>query len=347
MPSLPEIRHESPKLSPDAVHEAERHVLTCADCAAKVRKYQQLVSGLCRVNASGAARPRGDCPTGNGVDWREVAAGMWPELKAKQLISHAALCDHCGPLLRAATSASDNLSPQEEGAQAEAKAFQRPSSIRPLMGFSRRPRPFIKWLVPAGAFMVILGVLAATRTSPKARLSGPEFAEFAVTTHRHHAQGSLALDVRTDSQQVLNEWFRAKSQVPLTLPASPAVPGEERPYRLQGARLVQVGGTTAAYIAYQMKPGIAGLMVTPDSVSVASGGVEVDFRKVSFHYSMVDGYRVVTWTVHGLTYGLVSQEGDSTQQSCMVCHSPMGDRDLSRIPTPFATKRSGASPIFQ
>ena len=88
-------------------------------------------------------------------------------------------------------------------------------------------------------------------------------------------------------------------------------------------------------------------MVTPDSVAVASGGVEVDYKKVSFHYSMVEGYRVVTWTVHGLTYGLVSQEGNSTQQSCMVCHSPMRDRDLSRIPTPFAAKGNVVEPIFQ
>jgi hypothetical protein len=40
-----------------------------------------------------------DCPYDEDVDWHEVAAGLWPELKAKQLIMHAALCDHCGPLL--------------------------------------------------------------------------------------------------------------------------------------------------------------------------------------------------------------------------------------------------------
>jgi hypothetical protein len=33
---------------------------------------------------------------------------------------------------------------------------------------------------------------------------------------------------------------------------------------------------------------------------------------------MVQGYKVVTWSIHGLTYGLVSREGNQTQQSCMV-----------------------------
>jgi len=47
------------------------------------------------------ALPRGvECP--EDVDWNEVAAGHWPELKATQLMMRAALCEHCGPLLRAA-----------------------------------------------------------------------------------------------------------------------------------------------------------------------------------------------------------------------------------------------------
>ena len=110
---------------------------------------------------------------------------------------------------------------------------------------------------------------------------------------------------------------------------------------------MQVGGKTAAYIAYQMQTGPVSLMVTPDSVAVASGGVEVNFKKVSFHYGMVEGYKVVTWSLHGLTYALVSQEGNSTQQSCMVCHSAMRDRDLSHTPTPLDTAGNAVGPVLQ
>jgi hypothetical protein len=105
---------------------------------------------------------------------------------------------------------------------------------------------------------------------------------------------------------------------------------------------VQVGGKSAALIAYQMQTGPVSLMVTPDSVAVASGGVGVDYKKVSFHYRMVEGYKVVTWSLHGNTYALVSQEGNSTQRSCMVCHSAMRDRDLSQTPTPLR-----AEPVLQ
>jgi anti-sigma factor RsiW len=194
------------------------------------------------------------------------------------------------------------------------------------------------------ALMLVFAALITMPSSP-APLSGPKFAEFAVSTHRQYAQGRLALDIRSESQQTVNEWFRAKSQFSVALPASPAAPGEERPFRLEGARLVQVAGKPAAFIAYQMQTpklqtallqtASASLLVTPDSAAAASGGIEVDFTKVSFHYATVAGYKVVTWSLHGLTYALVSQESNSTQRSCMVCHSAMRDRDLSQTPTPL------------
>ena len=55
---------------------------------------------------------------------------------------------------------------------------------------------------------------------------------------------------------------------------------------------------------------------------------------------MVDGYKVVTWSLHGLTYALVSEEGNDTQKSCMVCHSAMRDRDLNHTSTPLHQQSS-------
>jgi anti-sigma factor RsiW len=329
-------------LSRDSVREAERHVESCGDCSRKVSKYRQLVNRSSNVVVSEAAPPGADCPKDEDVNWHEVAAGLWPEAKAKQLIMHAALCDHCGPLLRAATSVDDDPTPQEEKLLAELKAPSRPDPVpRPVRPSAQR-WPYMRWLVPAVALILIVAGLVIWSSSSPKPLSGAKFAEFAVKTHRLYAQGGLALDVRSDSQQTLNEWFKAKSPFSLALPASPPAPGEERPYRLEGARLVQVGSKGAMYIAYQMETGPASLMVTPDSVAVASGGVRVDFKKVSFHYRMVEGYKVVTWSLRGRTYALVSQEGNSTQRSCMVCHSPMRDRDLTQTPTPLH-----AQPVLQ
>jgi anti-sigma factor RsiW len=319
-----------------------------------VSKYRQLVNRFSNVVVSEAGLPGPECPKEKDVDWHEVAAGLWPDLKTTQLITHAADCEHCGPLLHAAASLHCDPTRQEEELLGELKALARPAmkEDRGSISVDRLPIPawqrFLRWklLVPAVALMMI-AVSLGTRMLVQSAISGSELAELAVSVHRQHAQGKLALDVRSDSQQKLNEWFRAKSQFSLALPASPAAPGEERPYRLEGARLLQVGGKTAVYIAYQMQTSPVSLMVTPDSVAVASGGVTVDFKNVSFHYSMVEGYKVVTWSVHGLTYALVSQEGNSTQRSCMVCHSAMKDRDLTNTPTPLRVEGNTVVPIRQ
>jgi anti-sigma factor RsiW len=342
VPWSTESGQEPHGLSSGAVREAELHVQSCVDCSSKVSKYRKLVGQLSNVVVSKVALPGADCPRDQDVDWLDVAAGRWPELKARQLIMHAALCDHCGPLLRAATLVDDDPSAEEERLLAELK----PPS-RPELTLQRVPPPqprsgFMRWLVPAMAAILSGGVLATIWVTLSAPLSGAQYAAFAVATGRQYAQGNLALDFRTDSQQTLNEWFKATLPFSLALPASPAAPGEERPYRLEGARLVRVGRKGAVFIGYQLPTGLASLMVTPDSVAVASGGVQVSYKKVTFHYSMVEGYKVVTWSLHGLTYALVSQEGNNTQRSCMVCHSAMRDRDLSQTPTPL-----GAQPALQ
>ena len=325
-----QVLHE---VSPKAIREAERHAESCVDCSKKVAKYRKLLGRLANVAVSGVGPPGAACP--KDIDWFDVAAGLRPKFKARQLIMHAALCDHCGPLLRTATFLDHPPTPEEELLLAELKPPSRPDLTSQRLP-PPPPRPgFMRWLVPAVAMILIVVAIVTLWPTP---LSGAKYADFAVKTHRQYAQGNLALDIRSDSQETLNEWFKAKSPFSLALPTSPAAPGEERPYRLEGARLVQVGSKSAVYIAYRMQTGPASLVVTPDSVAAASGGVQVDYKKVTFHYRMVEDYKVVTWSLHGRTYALVSEEGNSTQGSCMTCHSPMRDRDLSQTPTPLRTK---------
>lgn len=359
VPSSSENGHKLNGLSQDALREAERHVRSCAGCSTKVSKYQQLVNMLSIVAVSNGAPPGAGCPKDEDVDWHEVAAGRWPELKATQLIMHAALCDHCGPRLRAATFVDDDPTADEERTLGELAAPSRPVAqarrkLPPQSGPPAVWRRFLSWnvFVPAAGLVLLFGVLIGLPRSSSKPLSGPDYAEFAVTTHRQHVEGKLPLEVHSASQQTLNEWFKAKSRFPLALPASPMAAGEARPFRLEGARIVKVAGRPAAFIAYevwtpklQMTP--ASLIVTRDSVAVASGGVQVDFKKVSFHYATVQGYKVVTWSMHGLTYALVSQETDSTQGSCMVCHSAMRDRDLSHTPLPLHTRKDPSESVLQ
>ena len=329
-------------LSPEAVRDAMLHLQGCADCSHKVADYRELLARSPNVAVSESAIMRERCPKPDDVDWGEIAAGLWPELKARQLIMHAAQCDHCGPLLRAALSVDDEPSPEEAKllAQLARPSQPAPGSIPHAIAAKRHPatgwRQILAWrfVAPALSLILIVGVIATRPLSSKP-LTGPEFAEFAVDIHEQHAQGRLALDVDAQSEPVLNQWLAAKSQFSVALPASPPDPGEQRPYRLAGAKLMTVRKQNAVYISYQVPTGPAGLVVAPQALASASGGVQVDFRKVTFHYQMIHQYKVVSWSVHGLTYALVSQEGTRTQQSCMVCHSAIRDRDLSHTATPL------------
>ena len=190
----PEGGQQQHGLSADAVREAERHAKSCGDCSGRVSKYRQLVNRSSNVVVSEAARPGADCPNERDVDWHEVAAGLWPELKAKQLIMHAALCDHCGPLLRAATSVDDDPTPQEEKLLDELRAPSRPDFILQRVSAPPSPWRFMRWLVPALALTIIALLVSTRRPSSPTPFSGLKFAEFAVDVHRLHARGNLALD---------------------------------------------------------------------------------------------------------------------------------------------------------
>jgi len=328
---------------------AARHVASCAECERKVAQYRQLIEGT-NVSTWEIHEPQPGCPA--DVDWHDVAAGLWPELRTQQLITHAARCTHCGPLLRAASA--DEPTPEEAKFLAQLKAPPRPvmqPEQAPTRVAQHPPlrRQLWNWkvLAPAAALIVLVALLSASRLS-SAPLSGGDLAQFALETHQQHFQGKMALDLHSDSQRLLNEWLHQKADFPLVLPASADTPREGLPYRLEGARMVKIHDKTAAYIAYRMEANnSASLIVTPVSAAVATGGVEAAFNKVTFHYYTIQNHKVVTWSVHGLTYALVSEEGNKSQRSCMVCHSAMRDRDLSDTPTPLADQKSMAEPVWQ
>ena len=314
------------------------HVESCASCRRKLEDYRELISRAGRVTVSQAVAPGKNCP--RDVDWDEVAAGLWPELKAQQLMMHAATCEHCGPLLRASTSVDDAPTPEEAKFLAQLAAPTRPqltsarSEKRPVpLALARQYLLSRRILAPVLLLMLVAGAIALRQFS-FAPLSGPEFAEIAADTYEQQTRGRLPLTLHTHSQSELAQWAQAKTRLAVALPqAEPAL--RDGRYEPVGASLVQVRTKPAVYISYQIPDGHTGLLVAPESAALSSGGLAKPFPSVTFHYHMIHAYRVVTWTTHGLTYALVSQEGPGTQQSCMVCHAAMRDRDLSRLPTPL------------
>src|ERR1051326_5821607 len=174
-------------LSREAVGEAMAHLQRCSDCSRKVAEYRELLAQSPKAALSELARTSEGCPKPGDVDWEEIAAGLWPELKARQLIMHAAQCDHCGPLLRAATSVDDDPSLEEAKLLAQLSPPSQPPSSSIPHAIVAKPQQTIGWrhiltlrfLAPALSLMLIIGVIATKPLSSKP-LTGPEFAEFAV-----------------------------------------------------------------------------------------------------------------------------------------------------------------------
>jgi len=173
----------------------------------------------------------------------------------------------------------------------------------------------------------ILWSLRIARVAPE--LPRPsEIALMAVETHMRRLRGQLPLEIISESPVQISDWFSGKVSFSLKLPNYQESSGQEKLYRLEGARLVAFNNDYAAYIAYKMRQSPITLVVTANSVAMPSGGEEIVSKGVKFHYDSINGLKVITWTDRGLTYALVSQLEERGQQSCLVCHAGTKDRDF-------------------
>ncbi|MBO0798402.1 MAG: zf-HC2 domain-containing protein [Blastocatellia bacterium] len=155
-----------------------------------------------------------------------------------------------------------------------------------------------------------------------------DIALMAVETHLRRLRGQLPLEIISESPVQISDWFSGKVSFSLKLPNYQESSGQEKLYRLEGARLVAFNNDYAAYIAYRMRQSPITLVVTANSVATPSGGEEIVSKGVKFHYNSINGLKVITWTDRGLTYALVSDLEERGQQSCLVCHAGTKDRDF-------------------
>jgi anti-sigma factor RsiW len=208
----------------------------------------------------------------------------------------------------------------ERTASVDTVDSRRNRSVRTIL-----PQPWVRWGAIAAMLLVVVG-LASTPAIVQ-RAAAATFIDTAVTTHRSYQSNQLPLEIRSDSPAVISAWFADKVPFQFRLPAPQAAPDWHPPYTLTGARLVTYKHENAALVTYQMKEEVITLLIASSKTAAALGGDEVRSRGLTFHYSMKAGLNVITWSVHGLTYALVSPVHGSAQHSCLVCHQNMADKD--------------------
>lgn len=191
-----------------------------------------------------------------------------------------------------------------------------------------RPR----YLVPIAAVLLVALAVGLWRfgifKSTPERLGLSEFAWMAANAHMRHIQGQLPLEISSEVPERISDWFIGKVPFVLRLPNYQEASGQEKLYRLEGARLVGYKNDYAAYIAYQMQTRPISLVVTNEAVAQPAGGEEIQANGIEFHFNSINGLKVITWSDRGLTYALVSDLEERGQQSCVVCHAGTKDKNL-------------------
>jgi hypothetical protein len=193
----------------------------------------------------------------------------------------------------------------------------------PLAGFVQRI-PGWRVLVPAA---ITLTLCLAFVPNIERNVRAASYVKAAVAEHRHYLDGSLPLGVHSSSPEVVTAWLAQRVPFDFRLPAADAVPDDKPIYWLTGAVLVNYKGNPAALVTYKTPNEKISLLAVSSNSAVVAGGDEVRFGKLTFHYHNDSGFRVITWTNHGLSYALVSSVSGPARASCLVCHQNMADRD--------------------
>jgi anti-sigma factor RsiW len=194
---------------------------------------------------------------------------------------------------------------------------------RPVQSAERGVR---HWpMLVAAILLVAAGLLPIPGILRQANANS--YIEAAVAAHRSSLNGSLPLEIKSESPSTVTAWFSGKVPFNFRLPEAAEEMGHEQVYRLTGGRLVNYKDGYAALVSYQKQQQPISLLVSSSKSAVAAGGEEVPSGGIVFHYSKQMGFSVITWSTHGLTYALVSSLPGSGRQSCMVCHQNMANGD--------------------
>jgi anti-sigma factor RsiW len=153
------------------------------------------------------------------------------------------------------------------------------------------------------------------------------YVEAAVATHRGFLDGRLPLEFQSNSPEQVTAWLTAKVPFAFRLPKAQSPPDSIPPYRLIGASVVKYRGSPAALVTYEKQKQKISLLVASADSAVVAGGDEVRSGNLTFHYRTDQGFNVVTWSNHGLSYAVVSSTPGSARESCIICHQDMPDRN--------------------
>ncbi len=243
------------------------------------------------------------------------------EVPARGLLvleEHLMVCAACRREYEALRSVVDSvrgarpLYEPPEGLSARVKEKVEAGGLRSWVRAAWRPAA-----VAAGICLVVVLALHV------ARQPAVSFSIYAADTHLRYARGLMPLDVSSSDSEVVSAWLGGRVPFHLTLPD---FPGNEKPYALRGARLVQYHEQDVVYLAYEMDRRPISLLIASSERVRPSHGEVRRLGGLAFHVSSVKGLSLITWSDQGLTYALVSDVATGAAESCVICHGSAAER---------------------
>ena len=148
------------------------------------------------------------------------------------------------------------------------------------------------------------------------------YIETAIAAHRSFLNGSLPLEVQSESPSVVIAWFA------FHFPSSSQFCGgigTRTSLSADGGRLVSYKRWVCCPNCISDEAEKISLLVSSSRSAVAAGDEMIPPGVIIFQSSKQASFNVITWSTHGLTYAVVSSLPGSGRQSCMVCHQNMAD----------------------
>jgi anti-sigma factor RsiW len=199
------------------------------------------------------------------------------------------------------------------------------SILAQWLGSSIAARWLPRWKILAPATLVMLLCLIVVPHMIR-RVQAANYVNAAVATHRAYVSGTLPLGFQSDSPKKVTEWLASRLPFQFRLPDAESTVAGTPIYRLTGATLVNYKGHPAGLVTYKAQNQQISLLVASSKSAVVSGGNEVQLGRLAFHYNNQGQLNVITWSVHDLSYALVSSMSSGPRESCLVCHQNMTDR---------------------
>jgi anti-sigma factor RsiW len=178
--------------------------------------------------------------------------------------------------------------------------------------------------------VLVLAFLFAFVPNVVRQVRAASYVETALATHRSYLDGNRPLGLRSSSSELVTAWFTGKVPFRFRLPNAESAPNDTPSYRLTGASVVNYRGNPVALVTYEKESEKTSLLVASSNSVPVAGGDEVHYADLTFHYRTDDGFKVITWSNHGLSYALVSNVSGSARESCLVCHQNMSDHQTFR-----------------